>query len=121
MEPIRFEGWNTAFAEDQPEYLPLPGHMRHGDEGEFISCWKLTFLERLKVLFLGRFYFSTWTFNQPLQPQRPSVENPLTEDEKKTGRPLDWIKPAIPAKSVCLNCGQPGELHEPPKFKCPKP
>lgn len=117
MKPIRFEGWNTSFADEQPEYLPLPGHLREGEEGEFISCWKLTFLERLKLLFTGRLFLSVWTFNQPLQPQRPDVSNPLTPDEIKEGRPLDWVKPK---KGVCLNCGRTAEEHEPPTFKCPK-
>lgn len=118
MKPIRFTGWNTSFAEDQPEYQVLPGCMREGDEGEFISCWKLTFLERLKLLFSGRLYLSCYTFNQPLQPQLPYVENPLREDEKAEGLPLDWVKPK--ARNLCKNCGQPSEAHEPPHFKCPR-
>lgn len=117
MKPIRFTGWNTSFADDQPEYQPLPGHMRQGPEGEFISCWKFTFFERIYLLFSGKIFLAVWTFNQPLQPQLPYVQNPLTEDEKKAGRPLDWVKPAEP---VCRNCGQPASKHEAPAFKCPK-
>lgn len=99
MKPVRFKGWNLTFAEDQKEYLPLPAYknsMRtaHGPAdvtGNVVTCWKLTFLERLKVLFTGRLYLSQWTFHDPLQPQRPSVENPLTPEQKANGRPLDWV------------------------------
>jgi hypothetical protein len=118
MKPIRFEGWNTSFADEQPEYQSLPGHLREGTEGEFISCWKMSFFERLKVLFTGRVFLSVWTFNQPLQPQLPMVENPLLPFEKEAGRPLDWVKPA--SKNLCRNCGQPSEAHMAPAFKCPK-
>lgn len=122
MKPVRFKGWNTAYAEDQPEYLPLPGYKAPASEdptGNFTSCWKLTFLERLKVLFSGRFYFSVWTFNNPLQPQRPYVENPLTPEQKAAGRPLDWTRPEE-TEPLCENCGHPASEHYPPALKCPK-
>lgn len=99
MQPTRFKGWNVTYAEDQPAYLPLPAH-RNGErdaENNFIdrtgnvtTCWKMTFLERLKVLFTGRVYLSQWTFHEALQPQRVTVENPLSVQEQESGRPLDW-------------------------------
>lgn len=77
MKPIKFKGSNCVFAENQPEYLPLPAYKSTDAHGEVISCWQLTWLERIKVLLKGRFYFSVWSFNKPLQPQRPFVDNPL--------------------------------------------
>jgi len=74
MKPIEFEGFNCTYAKDQPEYLPLPVHKTPG--GEVISCWALTWRERLRVLFAGRVWHSVLTFNAPLQPQRPSVRKP---------------------------------------------
>lgn len=79
MEPISFKGSNTTFAKDQPEYLPLPAHL--SPDGTVTSCWKLTWLERITVLLRGRFYFSVMTFHTPLQPQRPSVDNPVQRGE----------------------------------------
>ena len=79
MRPIEFKGSNTIFAKDQPEYLPLPAYKSNNKEGEVTSCWKLSLKERFKVLLRGRMYFSVWTFNKKLQPQRPSVDNPVTE------------------------------------------
>lgn len=85
MKPVKFKGNNCIFAKDQPEYLPLPAYKSKSTEGEVISCWKLTLKERLKVLLKGRIYFSLWTFHKPLQPQRPSVDNPLKLKEQKNG------------------------------------
>lgn len=93
MEPVKFKGYNLVIAKNQKEYLPLPAFHSaiydNGDQyGSVISCWKLTWRERLKVLFNGRFYFSQMTFNEPLQPQRPYVENPLTPEAQAAGLPL---------------------------------
>ena len=77
MKPIEFPGCNIVYAKDQREYLPLPA--QRGSEGEVISCWKLGFLERLKVLFTGKMYLSLLTFNRLLQPQKMSVQKPKVE------------------------------------------
>lgn len=75
MKPINFEGFNCTYAENQPEYLPLPA-MRFPD-GTVISCWELTDEEVAQLINSKRIYISMLTFNQPLQPLRPAVE--LTE------------------------------------------
>lgn len=77
MKPVEFEGQNTVYAKDQPEYLPLPAHVDRG--GIVTSCWSLTCSERIRVLFAGKIWFQLWTFGSPLQPQRPSVERPFME------------------------------------------
>lgn len=79
MKPIEFPGQNCVYAKDQPEYLPLPAHKT--DYGEVTSCWKLTWRERLRVLVSGRIWWSQLTFNQPLQPQLPSVVCPIKDGE----------------------------------------
>jgi hypothetical protein len=76
MKPTGFKESNATFAEDQEEYLPLPVHKRMDEEGTVVSCWKLSFFERLKVLFTGRVWYSVWTFGGPLQPQLPSIDKP---------------------------------------------
>ncbi len=75
MSPQKFEQQNVTFAENQPEYLPLPAH--RSEDGTVISCWKLTLRERIKILFTGKLWFICLTFNQPLQPQLPSVDVPF--------------------------------------------
>lgn len=73
MKPIETKDTNCIYAKDQPEYLPLPVHRVGNPEGEIISCWELTWKERIILLFGGRVYISMWTFNKPLQPIRPYV------------------------------------------------
>ena len=73
MKPIEFKEHNKIYAKDQEQYLPLPVYKDDSDEGNVISCWKLTWWERIKILFTGKMWWSQFTFHLPLQPQRPSV------------------------------------------------
>ena len=74
MHPISFDGQNTVFAKDQPEYLPLPAKVA-GDITT--TCWQLNWWERLQVLFSGRFWLQQMNFGESLQPQKPSVSRPI--------------------------------------------
>ena len=57
MKPINFDKDCVLFAENQPEYGTLPVLIIKGDMGEFYtSCWKLSFWERIKILFVGKIY-----------------------------------------------------------------
>lgn len=56
MIPIKFPEHNVVFAEDQPEYQPLPAYKDSGANGEVITCWKLSFRERLRILFKGEMW-----------------------------------------------------------------
>ena len=76
MQPVKFKEQNCIYAQNQPEYLPLPAHK--SEDGIVTTCWKLSWIERLIVLINGRFWGQFMTFNKPLQPQRPSVRNPLS-------------------------------------------
>lgn len=78
MKPIEFHGHNVIFAKNQPEYQPLPAHIDR-EKSIVTSCWALSYIERLKILLNGKFYLRTMTFNKPLQPILPMVENPLEE------------------------------------------
>lgn len=71
MHPVKFKEHNMVFAENQPEYLPLPAH--RDSDGIVTSCWKMSFIERIKILFTGRIYLLQMTFNNPLQPQLPKL------------------------------------------------
>ena len=74
MTPVEFPEQNTTFAKDQPEYLPLPAFT---DGTHVVSCWRLTWRERLRLLFGGRLWLMQMTFGGPLQPQLPSIDSPL--------------------------------------------
>lgn len=69
MKPIEFKEQNVVFAKDQPEYQPLPA--RRCDDTEnipVISCWKMSFKERLIVLFTGKVWLNLLSFGKPLTP-----------------------------------------------------
>lgn len=63
-----------VYAKDQPEYIPLPVHCT--PSGIVTSRWKLTWRERLYILFFGHFWLQCMTFNRPLQPVRPIARTP---------------------------------------------
>jgi len=80
MKPIKFDGYNCVYSKDQEEYLELPAY-KHGDEfGSVSSCWGLTVLERLKILFTGKIFVTILSFNKALTPQRLQVESPVPEN-----------------------------------------
>ena len=78
MKAVEFKHQNVVFAKDQPEYIPLPALKIDGPNGEVISCWKLSFKERILVLLFGKVWLSTLTFNKPLSPSF------LAADRKKS-------------------------------------
>jgi hypothetical protein len=69
MKPIKFEGSNTTFAKDQPEYLQLPAY--RDEDGTVITEWELSDEERARIAKGENLRISTLTFNNPLQPFRP--------------------------------------------------
>lgn len=68
MKPVKFPEVNITYAENQPEYLPLPGYKDPGAQGEFVFCMSLSFKERVKLLFTGKLWCSLLTFHKPLTP-----------------------------------------------------
>jgi len=66
MEPINFKQVNVVYGKNQPEYRELPAFKNK--DGLVVSCWQLSFKERLKILFGGKIWLSLSTFNRPLTP-----------------------------------------------------
>lgn len=58
----------VIFAEDQPEYLPLPAYSQ--PDGIVTSCWQPSEEERQHIANGGPIYIDLWTFGMPLQPTR---------------------------------------------------
>lgn len=71
MTPIEFGGVNARYAENQPEYLTLPTKIH--DDGVATSCWKGSFMDRLRFLFTGKLWLHQMTFFAPLQPILPET------------------------------------------------
>ena len=61
----------VIYAKDQPEYIPLPA--LRVDKDCILTRWRLTWRERLRVLWTGDLYLYVLTFGKPLQPLKPSV------------------------------------------------
>jgi len=74
MKIIEFKEMNTVIAKNQQPYLPFPCF--RNIDGELIACWKLSWLERIKVLFTGIIWHRILTFNQKLQPQLLEINKP---------------------------------------------
>jgi len=66
MDPIKFESMNKTFAEDQPQYIPLP--VFQDPDGRVTSVWKPTDEEKKIIAEGGMICLCQSTFNQPLQP-----------------------------------------------------
>lgn len=81
MKIVDFEETNIVFAENQPEYQRLPAC--RDVEGTVLTCWRLSFWERIKLIFTGRIWCMQLTFNRPLQPQLLQVEKPVLTLEMK--------------------------------------
>lgn len=73
MKPIKFPEQNTIIAEDQPEYIPLPAHVDPASFGTVTSCWQFSLWERIRVFFGAKLYWQQLTWNQPLQPVKPTI------------------------------------------------
>lgn len=73
MKGVSFKDQNIVFAEDQPEYESLPALKIDSKEGYVVTCWKMSILERLQVLFTGRVWMSLMMFHKPLTPSFLSV------------------------------------------------
>ena len=72
MRAATFAQQTVVYAKDQPQYLPLPAHKT--EDGHVTSCWAFTWKERVRILFGAKVFWTQMTFNQPLQPVRPSLD-----------------------------------------------
>ena len=69
----------TVLAKDQPEYRPLPvAHVEYSDGVKsMISCYRLSWRERLTILWRGKVWWEQLTFGEKLQPQKMHLREPL--------------------------------------------
>lgn len=66
----------VCYAENQPQYLPLPAIVMSGMEKEVLTRWELSNEEKIALLSGGQIYLSIWTFGQHLQPIKLRVAQP---------------------------------------------
>jgi hypothetical protein len=63
LKPIKFAEQNCTIGANQKEYIPLPAYK--DVEGYVVTCWSVTWLEKIKILFTGKCYVSFLTFLSP--------------------------------------------------------
>ena len=67
MKPIKFKESNATYGKGQENlYEELPALVF--DDGEVMSCWKLSLKEALRLLFTRKIWLCVATFNNALQP-----------------------------------------------------
>lgn len=74
MKPIAFPEQTMVLAKNQPPFKPLPVYQ---DERETISCWRLGWFERLRVLWTGVLWLRQINYGQSLQAQAPTTRRPF--------------------------------------------
>lgn len=65
----------TVYAVNQPEYKQLPSF--RSEDGMVLTRWRLSFRERVKLLFSGDLWLYVLTFNEPLQPVKLTTIRPV--------------------------------------------
>ena len=89
---------SAVIAEDQPPYAPLPAlRLVDSPGGEVISCWRLGFRERVRVLFTGRIWVSLMCFTYDVTPSylgtiMKEVFTHPDDNKKWINRFYCWIK-----------------------------
>lgn len=70
----------VVYAKNQPQYRQLPAvNVRYGDDSRsVVTCYTLEPEEIAEIARTGRIWLEQMTFGRPLQPQRPTVYEPLT-------------------------------------------
>lgn len=75
MKLIDFPQRTVIFAENQPEYLPLPAHI--DNDGVVTCCWELSDDEIAQIIKTRKIWHQILTFKKALQPQLLLTECPL--------------------------------------------
>jgi hypothetical protein len=89
MKPIKWKHYNATYVANQKGYQPLPALKLDTEQGEVISCWKLTIWERIKLLITGRIWMSLFSFNKPLT---PSFLTTKRKEVYAVNEKLPWYK-----------------------------
>lgn len=67
MKPIKFKESNTVYGKGQENiYDALPATLF--EDGEVVTCWKLSWKDVLRLLFTRKVWLCVATFKKPLQP-----------------------------------------------------
>ena len=73
MQVVKFDKCNTVIGASNDESLPAYKDTKSSEAG-FVICYRLSFLDRIKILFKGRLFVSIITFGDAVQPTTVSTE-----------------------------------------------
>ncbi len=76
-----------TFGKSQEEYDNLPAYSYDDAEGTILSRWKLSFWERLRVMWTGDICLFVQTFRKPLQPVMLQAERPIIDPRRSSVPP----------------------------------
>lgn len=76
-----FEHLEVVFAKNQPEYIPLPA-LPVDDSQRIITRWKLTWKERVAILFGRHIFLWVSTFGNKLQPVMLTCDKPAVSAQE---------------------------------------
>lgn len=83
MKAIWFEGATHTLAENQPQYTSLPARIE--TDGVVTTCYQLTWRELWHLIWYRRIWFQQMAFLKPMQPQKPSVVQPVWTEAVAVG------------------------------------
>ena len=67
MKPIKFNESNVVYGKGQENlYEALPALLF--DDGNVVTCWKLSFKDILRLILTKKLWLCVYTFKKPLQP-----------------------------------------------------
>jgi len=76
-------------------------------DGTLTSCWKLSWKERLKVLFTGKVYCAQLTFGRSLQQKRGQVHLQSFESSQREAEETSAQSQFRPVSPYQIACGVP--------------
>ena len=78
---VKFPEHNIELGKDQPQYNSLPAHVDYKSAACGMTFKvKLTFRQRLKLLFTGSIWIQQLTFGKPFQPIKAGLNNLIGTD-----------------------------------------
>lgn len=102
MEPIQFKECNVIYGKDQHEYRNLPA-LKLEEHGTVVTCWRISWKERLRLLITGKMWIGIMTYNEPLMPLMASTKMSDIVVLEKTSMPWGiWLVKRI-RKNVSLH------------------
>ena len=92
LKPVHFKGVNADVDKNQKEYISFPCFSVGGNNGFVISCWKLSFLQRIYLLFTGKMWHAQSNFGKELQPISKTLGNKYYLYDKETLKVVGSLK-----------------------------